>query len=711
MSNIKKVQTEADRLLKKVNEGLDAYDELHEKLANAPNASAKERLEGDLKRELKKLQRHREAMKGFMQNDDYKEKTKMQVSRKKIEERMETFRAIEREMKTKAFSNEGLASAALERTESATEQWLKDAIEEGRKKMELLEYEVQKANNGRVRRGKLQQKSENQIRLESLQTHFFKWESLLRMVNNEELDTDEVDDLQEAIQKVLEDDVELEVMDDMTMYDSFDIPEPKARPTVVAVDAGDYEERKAPSSKTTAAKAKTPTSTAQARPSPSLTSPTPVKAASPTPSSPSMPPPAPTSAPTAAAATAATTTPPPSLPPAQVQQSHQPALSSAAVEDKGDEEPVPEWMDDDMDAANDDTFGDDAMTGGGAVGSLADMASATNKVTQEWEMPTKPTQSPVAKAASPKAVEPPQPPVEEKPKSAPPPTVPTPNAWERRAAEQQSRQKAQQQQQQQQQATESPLPTTPSAPTSATTAPTATPTAAPAAAPSPLSAAAATPAARSTPGAAPRTTSPAAADASAASTPLAAASAAAVAAVVAPILAASPATPAGGSHGDPIQSFPAAPGAAPGSKFTPKKIHELFDMSLANLPHTLDVQRQRPYEPPNAIDAIPYFPQEVLPVLASKDFYRHMDLDTLFFIFYYHQKSYQQYFAAKELKARSYRYHTKQQRWYQRLERPQTTTETEERGAYTFFDFEEKWDHDRVDDFLFEYKYLENELH
>ncbi|CAJ1009247.1 putative Not1 N-terminal domain, CCR4-Not complex component/NOT2 / NOT3 / NOT5 family [Leishmania naiffi] len=645
MSNIKKVQTEADRLLKKVNEGLDAYDELHEKLANAPNASAKERLEGDLKRELKKLQRHREAMKTFMQNDDYKEKTKMQVSRKKIEERMETFRAIEREMKTKAFSNEGLASAALERADSATEQWLKDAIEEGRKKIELLEYEVQKANNGRVRRGKQQQKSEYQIRLENLQTHFFKWESLLRMVNNEELDTDEVDDLQEPIQKVLEDDVELEVMEDMSIYDTFDIPEPKAK-SVVPFDVSDYEDKKVQSPKTTT-KAKTPMSTVQAKPSPFITSlkemvasPAAAKTSSLTPVSPSM------------------------LQPMTAQASQQLShvVSSLADNDNGEEEPVPEWMDDDMDTANDDTFGDEAMTGGGTIGSLAEMASVTNKVVQDWEKPQKPIESPEPKTV--KVSDAGHATLGERPKLALPAAAPTPNAWERRAAEQQSRQKAQQQQQQQQQqqknASNTALPVTPSWPAAAAAE---------------------------------------ASELEAVATPL-----------VAPA-ATSPSTPASSTHTDPIQSFPPIPGAAPGSKFTPKKIHELLDMSLGNLPHTLDVQRQRPYEPPNAIDAISYFPQEVLPVLSSKDVYHHMDLDTLFFIFYYHQKSYQQYFAAKELKARSYRYHTKQQRWYQRLERPQTTTETEERGSYTFFDFEDKWDHDRIDDFLFEYKYLENELH
>lgn len=713
MSNIKKVQTEADRLLKKVNEGLEAYDELHEKLGNAPNASAKERLEGDLKRELKKLQRHREAMKAFMQNDDYKEKTRMQQSRKRIEERMESFRAIEREMKTKAFSNEGLASAALEKAESPTEQWLKEVIEDGRKKIELLEYEAQKANGGRARRGKTQQqKSSYQLRLEKLQVHFYKWEALLRMVTNEEVDTDEVDELQEQIQKVLEDDVEMEVVDNMSIYDTFDIAEPKVKP-IVPFDTSDTD--KAPSSKTTT-KAKTPLSTVQTKASPSITSPkdSATASAKPTPATVTPAVPAPPAAAAPAAAAAATAAPavsapaPPAAPTAAsptpaagaaAASSPVPPLSAASPAD-GDaaDEAVPEWMDDDMDAANDDTFGDDAMTGAGGgmmVGSLAEMASATSKVVKEWERqkPASPAEvRPVRLSDSALTAE-------EKAKTP----TPTPNAWERRAAEQQNRQKMQQQQQQ-------------ATPGLASPASPASPGSVPAVSISPSAAAAAAAASPVIPASITATTTPTAAAAAipavAAAAPLAASAlplaqpAATTTAAAAPP-AAVPAAAAGSNATSP------PPGPAAGGlqfRYPTKRINELLDMSLGHLPHTLDVQRQRSYEPPNAIDPIPYFPQEVLPVLSNKNVYHQMDLDTLFFIFYYHQKSYQQYFAAKELKARSYRYHTKEQRWYQRLERPQLTTEKDELGAYTFFDFEEKWDHDRIAEFLFEYKYLENEL-
>ncbi|KPA79693.1 hypothetical protein ABB37_05465 [Leptomonas pyrrhocoris] len=698
MSNIKKVQTEADRLFKKVNEGLEAYDELHEKLGNAPNASAKERLEGDLKRELKKLQRHREAMKAFMQNDDYKEKTKMQQSRKRIEERMESFRAIEREMKTKAFSNEGLASAALEKAESSTEQWLKEAIEDGRKKIELLEYEAQKANNGRVRRGKAQQKSDYQLRLEKLQVHFYKWEALLRMVINEEVDMDEVDELQEPIQRVLEDEADMDVIENMSMYETFDIAEPKVKP-VVPFDLSDTD--KANSSKPTT-KAKTPISTVQTKASPSVTSPKDAVTASAKSAPTAAPaPPASATATTAASAAAITassttsahpTTPASAAAAVAVTPLAPPPTSSSGLQERDspagvtggeeEEETVPEWMDEDLDAANDDTFGDDAMAdgssggGGMTVGSLAEMASATSKVLKDLEKQkaASPTEQKSVKLSDVGLIS------EDKPKMQ----APTPNAWEKRAAEQraaelQNRLKAQQQQPPSQ-VFEVASPASPISPGAAATALT------------------------------PSSGSPVVFTALP-SAPAAAAATTGGASPANPSTIAARIFPPGQSQSS--SPLPPPPSGAPGSlqfRYTTKSINELLDMSLGNLPHTLDVQRQRTYEPPNAIDPIPYFPQEVLPVLSNKNVYHQMDLDTLFFIFYYHQKSYQQYFAAKELKARSYRYHTKQQRWYQRLERPQSTTETEERGAYTFFDFEEKWDHDRTDDFLFEYKYLENEL-
>lgn len=85
------------------------------------------------------------------------------------------------------------------------------------------------------------------------------------------------------------------------------------------------------------------------------------------------------------------------------------------------------------------------------------------------------------------------------------------------------------------------------------------------------------------------------------------------------------------------------------------------------------------------------------------------DLDTLFFIFYYQQGSYQQHLAAKELKKLSWRYHTKYLTWFQRHEEPRMTASDFERGAYVYFDHDSGWCQRIKSDFTFEYQFLEDE--
>ena len=86
------------------------------------------------------------------------------------------------------------------------------------------------------------------------------------------------------------------------------------------------------------------------------------------------------------------------------------------------------------------------------------------------------------------------------------------------------------------------------------------------------------------------------------------------------------------------------------------------------------------------------------------------DTDTLFFIFYYQQGTYQQYLAARELKKQSWRYHQKYLTWFQRHEEPKVTAEDYEQGTYVYFDYETGWCQRIKSDFTFEYGYLEDEL-
>lgn len=70
-----------------------------------------------------------------------------------------------------------------------------------------------------------------------------------------------------------------------------------------------------------------------------------------------------------------------------------------------------------------------------------------------------------------------------------------------------------------------------------------------------------------------------------------------------------------------------------------------------------------------------------------------MDLESLFFAFYYQQGTYQQYLAALELKKRGWEFHIRFQTWikkevtqeYSRGGKQQTKVKT------IYFDFENEW--------------------
>lgn len=103
-----------------------------------------------------------------------------------------------------------------------------------------------------------------------------------------------------------------------------------------------------------------------------------------------------------------------------------------------------------------------------------------------------------------------------------------------------------------------------------------------------------------------------------------------------------------------------------------------------------------------------FFPQNQLCVFEFLEIYKKLDIDTLFYIFYTERNTLHQYFAVRVLKSRSWRFHTKYNTWFQRLEEPKYITEDYEQGSYMFFDYDTTWSIRKKSDFTFEYKYLEN---
>jgi CCR4-NOT transcription complex subunit 3 len=88
------------------------------------------------------------------------------------------------------------------------------------------------------------------------------------------------------------------------------------------------------------------------------------------------------------------------------------------------------------------------------------------------------------------------------------------------------------------------------------------------------------------------------------------------------------------------------------------------------LPVSSDTDARKSYTPKNYCDVLSSFPQFPLTLLINPQMVWKLDLDTLFFIFYYQQVTYAQYLATKELKEKSWRFYKRYVTWFQRHEQP-----------------------------------------
>lgn len=141
-----------------------------------------------------------------------------------------------------------------------------------------------------------------------------------------------------------------------------------------------------------------------------------------------------------------------------------------------------------------------------------------------------------------------------------------------------------------------------------------------------------------------------------------------------------------------------------------RQIMRMIDESFHFIPEGVDSEKANRYVPRNLYPTPASFPTTPLPVFENGAVFEKLDVDTLFFIFYYQQGSYQQYLAARELKRRTWGYHKKYKTWFKRHEEPQVTGEDYEQGTFVYFDYETGWCQRIKTEFTFEYSYLEDEL-
>jgi CCR4-NOT transcription complex subunit 3 len=156
---------------------------------------------------------------------------------------------------------------------------------------------------------------------------------------------------------------------------------------------------------------------------------------------------------------------------------------------------------------------------------------------------------------------------------------------------------------------------------------------------------------------------------------------------------------------------PLVAGVVTSNKDATERYLNALNDSFLQMPTSTETERAKSYTPRNPYPAAPScYPSTPSPILDNPAVFEKLGTDALFFIFYYAQGTYQQYLAARELKKQSWRYHKKYMTWFQRHEEPKVTTDDYEQGTYVYFDYETGWCQRIKSDFRFEYSFLEDSL-
>jgi len=161
-----------------------------------------------------------------------------------------------------------------------------------------------------------------------------------------------------------------------------------------------------------------------------------------------------------------------------------------------------------------------------------------------------------------------------------------------------------------------------------------------------------------------------------------------------------------GSLSDLVVSFESVKQKAAHRMTNLDQVQKLLESGYSSIPQPQDTEKPKYYVPRNPFQTPDYYPQAQNPVLSTAGIFSQLDVETLFYVFYFLPGTYQQYLAAKELKRQSWRFHVKYLTWFQRHSEPQAITEEYEQGIYVYFDWEGSWCQRKKSDFRFEYRYL-----
>ncbi|KAI9743911.1 MAG: general negative regulator of transcription subunit 5 [Claussenomyces sp. TS43310] len=658
----RKLQQEVDKCFKKVSEGVAEFESIYEKIEQSTNAAQKEKLEDNLKREIKKLQRLRDQIKTWAASNDIKDKSPLLENRKLIETQMEKFKAVEKAMKTKAFSKEGLSAATkLDPKEAAKLEaceFLGTMVDELERQIETLEAEGESIQ-ATMKKGKNQSsKADRMAEIERI-TERHKWhqgklELIKRSLENGGVETEQVNDLEESIKYYVSDGMNEDFMEDDEMYDDLNLQEEEdaygmnndndrvsSQDTQSVQEEGPEDTRSGstPGTKSKGSAAEPPTTSAR-RPSAQLKSPLPALATLHTPLS------------NMTNGSTASNMKPASIPtraPGETLK-YASAAAAAAVNNVGIA-PLPPPP--------------STNTPSTITPSLAPLPPAPKSAT---------TESPTVTSALPATTS-------HTPSQKPSIPVTASLVDQSNLA---------------------------SKPSPASNQATAIPNGATSNISALNNAADKVGSSRSSPSRVlPGKQQP---QAESVETSKAQQSH-------------GPTNGIPDANGDEVNesiyhlpsgfqdlmlSFEITQSRA--SLLPSQSTQRMMDASFDQRINAVDAEQPRYYKPKYRFNTPSYYPQEPLSIFDDPRLYSRVDPDALFYVFYYRQGTYQQYLAARALKDQSWRFHKQYQTWFQRHEEPKTITEEFEQGTYRFFDYESTWMNRRKADFKFAYKFLEDDV-
>ena len=166
----------------------------------------------------------RDQIKAWLGSSDIKDKSALLDNRKLIEtvsgqcmvgpadpgshQQMERFKALEKEMKMKAFSKEGLiAQSRLDPAEKAKRDiidWIGTTVEELSRQIEQTEAEAETLQSSRKKKAQGERLGELEELNERRQWHIGRLEVVQRMLENGQLSVEQVEFIQEDVKYFVE---------------------------------------------------------------------------------------------------------------------------------------------------------------------------------------------------------------------------------------------------------------------------------------------------------------------------------------------------------------------------------------------------------------------------------------------------------------------------------------------------------------------------